>query len=67
MDAVRERLDAIADQQLEAIDQAATAIVETIEAGGLIYLFGTGHSHCWPKDTIARAVWPPSARCCIQV
>jgi uncharacterized phosphosugar-binding protein len=55
MDAVRERLDAIAAQQLEAIDRAATIIVEAVEAGGLVYLFGTGHSHMLAEEGHHRA------------
>jgi uncharacterized phosphosugar-binding protein len=55
MRAVRERLDAIADQQLNAIDRAAAAIVDTIEAGGLVFLFGTGHSHMLAEEGHYRA------------
>jgi uncharacterized phosphosugar-binding protein len=55
MDAVRERLDAVATGQLEAIDQAAAAIVEAVEAGGMVYLFGTGHSHMLAEEGHHRA------------
>ena len=55
MRAVRERLDAIANQQLDAIDRAAAAIVETIEAGGVVFLFGTGHSHMLAEEGHYRA------------
>jgi uncharacterized phosphosugar-binding protein len=55
IDAVRERLDAIAANQLEAIDRAATAIVEAVEADGLVYLFGTGHSHMLAEEGHHRA------------
>jgi uncharacterized phosphosugar-binding protein len=55
IDAVRERLDAIAANQLEAIDQAATAIVDAVEADGLVYLFGTGHSHFLAEEGHHRA------------
>jgi uncharacterized phosphosugar-binding protein len=55
MEAVRERLDALASRELEAIDQAAAAIVETVEAGGLVYLFGTGHSHMLAEEGHHRA------------
>jgi uncharacterized phosphosugar-binding protein len=55
MDAVRERLDAIATNQLGAIDQAAAAIVEAVEAGGMVYLFGTGHSHMLAEEGHHRA------------
>jgi uncharacterized phosphosugar-binding protein len=55
MDAVRERLDAIATSQLEAIDQAAAAIVDAVRAGGMVYLFGTGHSHMLAEEGHHRA------------
>lgn len=55
LDAIRERLDAIASQQMDAIDKAAAAFVETIEAGGMIYLFGTGHSHMLAEEGHFRA------------
>ncbi len=55
MAAVRARLETIASQELDAIDQAATAIVRAIEAGGMIYLFGTGHSHILAEEGHFRA------------
>jgi uncharacterized phosphosugar-binding protein len=55
MDAVRERLDSIACQQLEAIDRAAAAIVKAVEADGQVYLFGTGHSHMLAEEGHYRA------------
>jgi uncharacterized phosphosugar-binding protein len=55
MRAVRERLDAIADQELDAIGRAAAAIVDTIEAGGVVFLFGTGHSHMLAEEGHYRA------------
>jgi uncharacterized phosphosugar-binding protein len=55
MRAVRERLDAIAARQLDGIDRAAAAVVEAIEAGGLVFLFGTGHSHMLAEEGHYRA------------
>lgn len=55
MDAVRERLDAIASDQQDAIGRAAAAVVNAIEAGGLVYLFGTGHSHMLAEEGPYRA------------
>ena len=55
MDQVRERLDAIAAHQLNAIDRAATAVVDAITAGGLVFLFGTGHSHMLAEEGHYRA------------
>ena len=45
MNSVRSILDQAAETQGEAIDRAATAIVRAIKAGGILYLFGSGHSH----------------------
>ena len=55
IDAVRDRLDLIASDQQEAIGRAATAVVEAIEAGGLVFLFGTGHSHMLAEEGHYRA------------
>lgn len=55
IDAVRDRLDLIASDQQEAIDRAAAAVVEAIEAGGLVFLFGTGHSHMLAEEGHYRA------------
>jgi uncharacterized phosphosugar-binding protein len=55
MDQVLERLSALATQQLDAIDRAATAVVDAIEAGGLVFLFGTGHSHMLAEEGHYRA------------
>ena len=55
LDAVRERLDVIAANQLEAIGRAAAAIVEAVEADGMIFLFGTGHSHILAEEGHHRA------------
>jgi uncharacterized phosphosugar-binding protein len=55
MQAARERLDAIAEQESDAIDRAAAAVVETVEAGGMVFLFGTGHSHMLAEEGHYRA------------
>jgi uncharacterized phosphosugar-binding protein len=55
MDAVRELLDRIAATQGAAIDRAARAMVGCIQAGGIIYLFGTGHSHMLAEEGHFRA------------
>jgi len=48
-------LETIADTQLPAIDAAATAIVTAIQKGGLLYLFGSGHSHLLCEEGHYRA------------
>lgn len=55
MNAVRERLDAIANTQGAALDRAADAVVRAVEAGGQVYLFGTGHSHMLAEEGHYRA------------
>jgi len=55
MDAARSVLDRLAQSQGSAIDQAASAIVKTIKSGGMVYLFGTGHSHLLAEEGHHRA------------
>lgn len=55
MNAVRGKLDEIVGRQTDAIARAADAVVKTIEADGLIYLFGTGHSHMLAEEGHYRA------------
>jgi uncharacterized phosphosugar-binding protein len=55
MDAIRALLDTIAQTQAEVIDRAATTMVETIGRDGMIYLFGTGHSHMLAEEGHFRA------------
>jgi uncharacterized phosphosugar-binding protein len=55
MDAVRARLDAIAENQGAAIDRAATALMNSIAAEGVVYIFGTGHSHMMAEEGHYRA------------
>jgi len=44
MTAAAEVLDRIADTQADAIETASTWCADAIAAGGLVHLFGTGHS-----------------------
>ena len=55
MDAVRSTLDQIVATQTAAVDAAATAVVETLARDGLVYLFGTGHSHKMAEEGHYRA------------
>ena len=55
MQSVRALLDAIAGDQGPAIAAAADAIVASLQTGGLIYLFGTGHSHLLAEEGHYRA------------
>lgn len=55
MRAIRALLDDVAASQADAIDQAVTAVVRAVKAGGIIYLFGTGHSHMLAEEGHYRA------------
>ncbi|GAG89121.1 unnamed protein product, partial [marine sediment metagenome] len=45
MNAIQSILYQVRGDEINTIDQAASAIVETISADGMVYIFGTGHSH----------------------
>ncbi len=55
MQAVLDRLTTIRDSEAEAIERAATAMADAIAAGGMVYLFGTGHSHMLAEEGHFRA------------
>lgn len=55
MTAVRALVDSVFESQLPAIDQAAEAIAAAIQQDGLVYLFGTGHSHMLAEEGHYRA------------
>lgn len=38
-------LDTLLETQSDSIDQAVNAVSNTLQQGGMIYAFGTGHSH----------------------
>lgn len=52
---VKEILDKVLSTQSENIERAAIIIADTIERDGIIYTFGTGHSHCVAEEVIYRA------------
>ncbi|HYF92251.1 MAG TPA: SIS domain-containing protein [Symbiobacteriaceae bacterium] len=41
--------------QAPAIEQAAGWVAETIAGDGIVYTFGTGHSHCVAEEVVYRA------------
>lgn len=41
--------------QAEQIEQAAVLVARTVESGGLIHTFGTGHSHLLAEEIYSRA------------
>lgn len=54
LSACREVMDKLSSQD-EAIDQAAVLIANSIAGGGIVYSFGTGHSHELAEEIAYRA------------
>ena len=54
-DAVSTILDEVAACEQNSIQQAADLITRTIASGGMLYLFGTGHSHMMAEEGHYRA------------
>ena len=48
-------LDKVQQTQAEAMARAAYAAAETLRQGGMIYTFGTGHSHMLAEELFYRA------------
>ena len=48
-------LERLENTQEEKIDQVAAVCAESIEKGGLLYFFGTGHSHMIAEEPFYRA------------
>lgn len=48
-------LQQIQDEEIEQMEKASRLIAETINNGGMIHLFGCGHSHLLAEDTLYRA------------
>ncbi len=55
MTAVREKLDQIMESQLEAVLQAGDIVAQALLRGGMVYIFGTGHSHLMAEEGHYRA------------
>ena len=55
MSHVRSSLDAISDSQMEAMSRAADDVVRVVNADGMVFLFGTGHSHLMAEEGHYRA------------
>ena len=51
----RALIDRIVETQVEAITRAAEMVADTVSAGGVVFTFGTGHSHCIAEDAVYRA------------
>jgi uncharacterized phosphosugar-binding protein len=48
-------LEAIAVDQLPSIRAAAVSVADTVAGGGLVHVFGTGHSHMLAEEMFYRA------------
>lgn len=48
-------LERVMDTQSEKIEQAACLAADSVEKGGIIYVFGCGHSHVVSEDLFYRA------------
>ncbi len=55
MNVIQSLLNQIVSTQGSAIEKAASAVVKAIQQGGLIYLFGSGHSHMLVEEGHYRA------------
>jgi len=54
-DSIHALLKRIETTQMDKIQAAAAALAETIAHDGIIYTFGTGHSHLIAEDVVYRA------------
>lgn len=54
-DEVLDLLHRIRREQLPAIDRAAERIARSLAAGGVLHIFGTGHSHLIAEEVVYRA------------
>jgi uncharacterized phosphosugar-binding protein len=54
-DKVQGILQGIVDSQMDSILKAADIVAETVARDGILYTFGTGHSHMVAEDVAARA------------
>jgi uncharacterized phosphosugar-binding protein len=52
---ISEGIEKIKDTQMESIVKAAEEIAARLEKGGILYVFGTGHSHVLAEEVYARA------------
>lgn len=55
LEAVRNVLNHIEQSQTDAVDEAAEIVADSIESGGSVYVFGTGHAGIMAQETFFRA------------
>ena len=54
-EAARQALGQVAATQNEALEDAARLVADSVAAGGVLHLFGAGHSQLLALDAYARA------------
>ena len=55
LEQVKGLVEAVADTQAQAMEQAADAVAKALMDGGMVYTFGTGHSHILAEEIFYRA------------
>lgn len=54
-DYLQEAFDKLKNEEVENIDKAAKLVADSIEKGGKLYVFGSGHSHMIAEEIYIRA------------
>jgi len=54
-DRIQKGMETIKNTQMDAITKAAGEVAARLEKGGLLYVFGSGHSHIMAEEVYARA------------
>ncbi|MCG0276648.1 MAG: SIS domain-containing protein [Thermosediminibacteraceae bacterium] len=54
-DQIKNMLDTILKSELESLEQASSAIAKSIMDGGIVHIFGCGHSHILCEEMYYRA------------
>lgn len=52
---LQKMMDQVAETQLATIREAASLVAQSVSADGIVYTFGTGHSHVIAEDVAYRA------------
>lgn len=55
LDEVISLLTEVRDDQWSSVERAAALVAETVATGGLVHVFGTGHSHLLAEELFYRA------------
>jgi uncharacterized phosphosugar-binding protein len=55
MEAMIEAQKAIMDHEAASIEEAARVITESLRRGGVLHMFGSGHSHLVPEEAFYRS------------